>query len=39
MMAKNQASHFCSCATAKAILRLNSEEIQEGKTNEKGHTN
>jgi hypothetical protein len=31
MMVKNQASYFGSCATAKAILRLNGEEIQEEK--------
>jgi hypothetical protein len=28
-----------SCAAAKAILRLNGEEIPEEKTNEKSHTN
>ena len=32
MMRWNQAICFSSCATAKAILRLNGEEIPEGKS-------
>jgi 2-iminobutanoate/2-iminopropanoate deaminase len=32
MMGQNWASYFGTCATAKAILRLNTEEIPEGKS-------
>jgi 2-iminobutanoate/2-iminopropanoate deaminase len=35
MMGQNWASYFGTCATAKAILRLNTEEIPEEKTMKK----